>query len=1079
MNRRMQNAPARAWRETVVIPTYKTGAPDRNPMFLEKRVYQGSSGAVYPFPVIDKICNEKTDEPWDAVYLENRYLKIMLLPQLGGRVQMALDKTNDYHFVYYNRVIKPALVGLAGPWISGGIEFNWPQHHRPSTYLPVDYRIENGDDGQATVWISEIDRMHGTKCLAGFTLHPDRAYLEIKVRLYNGTPLPQTFLWWANPACHVDENHQSVFPPDVHAVMDHGKRDVSKFPIAMGTYYKVNYAPGTDISRYRNIPVPTSYMAYHSDYDFVASYDHGRRAGLLHVANHHIAPGKKQWTWGHGDFGRAWDRQLTDSDGPYIELMCGVFTDNQPDFSWLHPYEEKNFTQYFMPYKQIGRIKNACTEAAINLEVKDGQAYVAAYATSRREDLRLVLSDASGRAILDEKLSLAPESAFERELPVASDDLELKLLAADGREIISYRPSKVTAAIPSPAKPALPPEQVATTEQLYLTALHLEQYRHATFDPEPYYREALRRDPTDIRNNNGLGLLLYRRGQFEEAEKHFRAAVATLTQRNPNPSDGEPHYNLGLSLRMQGRLDEAFDALHKAVWNVAMRAQGYFQLAQIASIQRRYEQAIELCSQSLIGHWHNHKARHLKATLLRKLGRSIEADAEDAMTRSIDPMYGLIRKDNPHDRIELAIDHINAGLIDEALRVLRPDGGASATDEYAMLPYLAGWASGDMNHFARASRLSPELCFPNRLEELLALQAAVKVNPDDGNAWYLMGNLLYAKRMHKEAIAAWEKAVKLLPDYPTVHRNLALACFNKLHDPAEAERLLSRAFALDRADARVLFELDQLYKKRNISPELRLENLDRYPQLVASRDDLYIERCNLLNLLGRHELVQSLLAERHFHPWEGGEGKISGAYVTSLLEIAKTHLACRRYQQALEAIAAARVYPHRLGEGKLPGALENDLDYFAGLAHAGTSQRREADDCFACAAVGLDEPVSAMYYNDQPPHMIFYQGLASRKLGREDEASRRFRQLLDYGQAHLNDHVTIDYFAVSLPELGIFEDDLDRRNQIHCRYMMALGFMGTGAVPEAREQMDRIVSLDAAHLGAVLHRRMLETTYWT
>jgi hypothetical protein len=151
--------------------------------------------------------------------------------------------------------------------------------------------------------------------------------------------------------------------------MDHGKGDVSTFPIATGTYYKMDYSSGVDISRYKNIPVSTSYMAYHSDYDFVGGYDYREHAGILHVPDHHISPGKKQWTWGCDDFGKAGDRNLTDSDGPYIELMTGCFTDNQPDFSWLEPYEEKMFTQYFMPYKQIGVIKNATVQAAVNLEL--------------------------------------------------------------------------------------------------------------------------------------------------------------------------------------------------------------------------------------------------------------------------------------------------------------------------------------------------------------------------------------------------------------------------------------------------------------------------------------------------------------------------------------------------------------------------------------------------------------------------------------------------------------------------------------------------------------------------------------
>ena len=225
-------------------------------MFLEKRVYQGSSGVVYPHPVIEKIMDEKVDREWNAIFLENQYLKIMILPELGGRIQMAYDKTKQRHFVYYNRVIKPALVGLTGPWISGGIEFNWPQHHRPSTFEPVDHSIEENTDGSITVWCSELERMFRTRGMAGFTMYPDKAYLEIKVKLYNRTSFPQTFLWWANPAVKVNDDYQSVFPPDVHAVFDHGKRDVSAFPIAKGTYYKVDYSPGTDISRYKNIPVP-------------------------------------------------------------------------------------------------------------------------------------------------------------------------------------------------------------------------------------------------------------------------------------------------------------------------------------------------------------------------------------------------------------------------------------------------------------------------------------------------------------------------------------------------------------------------------------------------------------------------------------------------------------------------------------------------------------------------------------------------------------------------------------------------------------------------------------------------------
>ena len=248
----------KAWEEIVMLPTYGIGKEEKNPIFLEKRVYQGSSGSVYPYPVIEKIEDEKHDRPWRAFFIENEYIKLMILPELGGRIQMAYDKVKKRHFVYYNQVIKPALVGLTGPWISGGIEFNWPQHHRPSTYLPTDCMIEEFPDGSKTIWCSEVERMFRTKGMAGFTLYPGKAYIEIKAKVYNRTPFPQTFLWWANPAVVVNKDYYSVFPPDVNAVFDHGKRAVSSFPIATGEYYKVDYSAGVDISRYKNIPVPTS-----------------------------------------------------------------------------------------------------------------------------------------------------------------------------------------------------------------------------------------------------------------------------------------------------------------------------------------------------------------------------------------------------------------------------------------------------------------------------------------------------------------------------------------------------------------------------------------------------------------------------------------------------------------------------------------------------------------------------------------------------------------------------------------------------------------------------------------------------
>ena len=1090
----------KAWREDVVIPTYEIGKAEKNPIFLEKRVYQGSSGVVYPYPVVEKIEDEKHDRVYKAVFLENEYIRVMILPELGGRVQMAYDKIKQRHFIYYNQVIKPALVGLTGPWISGGIEFNWPQHHRPSTFLPVDHTIENNADGSMTVWVSENEKMFHQKGMAGFTLHPGKAYLEIKVKLYNPTPVPQTFLWWANPAVAVNEHYQSVFPPDVHAVFDHGKLDVSTFPVVTGKYYKVDYSAGVDISNYKNIPVPTSYMAINSEFNFVGGYENDTNAGVLHVANHHISPGKKQWTWGNGDFGKAWDRNLTDEDGPYIELMAGVYTDNQPDFSWMQPYEEKIFTQYFLPYRELGVVKNASQDLLLNLDKVGDKAIVKVFATSLQKDSKIRLSFLNRlQRDFEEVVDLSPDDVYVSEIEVgdvALDDLQLIVYSSTGRELLAIRSEKQERPQAEPAKAALSPEETPTCEQLYLTGLHLEQYRHATYSATDYYREALRRDPSDVRNNNAMGLWLFRNGKFSESEKYFRAAIDTQLQRNPNPYDGEPHYNLGLALQYQGKLKGAYDAFYKSCWNAAMQDAGYFSCAQISCMNDNLTEALYEVDKSLVRNGHNHKARTLKAAILRKLGRKQEALNWIEESLKIDlfnfscrfEKYLLTNENNVlaelnqlmrgeiHNYEIVALDYITAGMYDEAFLII--DEGVRVCKTTPMTYYYAGWAfslagKDATQMFGKAANHAPEFCFPNRLEAILALQCAQKQNPADAKAPYYLGNLWYDKRQYTEAIACWEKSVEIDDTFPTVLRNLSLAYFNKLNQEEKAVEYLEKAFELDRTDARILMEFDQLYKRLCRPHAQRLAFMEKHLKLVEQRDDVYLEYVTLNNQTGNYAKAIELIDNRIFHPWEGGEGKVPAQFQLARVELAKQLLAKKEYEQTIELLKECLEYPHNLGEGKLHGAQENDFHYWLGCAYEGLGQTDEARKYWELAKDGNTEPAAAIFYNDQKPDKIFYQGLALLKLGFAKEANTRFYKLISFGEEHLNKIIKLDYFAVSLPDLLIWEDDLTFRNKIHCHYMLGLGFLGTGDTEKAKFHLVQAAQMDVNHQGVQAHLKMI------
>lgn len=1087
----MQHIPGQAevWVEQVTIPTYGIGKADKNPMFLEKRVYQGSSGKVYPLPVVDKILDEKMDQLYTAVWLENDYLRVMVLPELGGRIQRAYDKTNGYDFVYYNEVIKPALVGLTGPWISGGIEFNWPQHHRPTTYGPTDWRIVEHADGRRSVELSEVDQMYGTKGKMTFTLYPDKAYIEIKGQLYNRTSLPQTFLWWANPAVAVSEHTQSVFPPDVCAVYDHGKRDVSSFPIATGVYYKHDYGAGVDISRYKNIPVPTSYMCAHSDYNFVGGYDYSVEAGILHIADHHVSPGKKQWTWGCGDFGQAWDRNLTDENGPYIELMTGMFCDNQPDFTWLKPFEEKTFTQYFMPYKAAGYVKNASTEIVLSLEKNGSAASFVVYATGVYRDARVVLK-AKDQIIYDRTLMLSPVDVLKACVETDADETQLQLEVYDarGRRMLDYAPqAKKIDRIPDPAPAAKLPHEILTNEELYLTGLHIEQYRHATYQPDPYYLEALKRDPGDIRANNAYGQLLLRRGLFAQSESCFRKAIERMTERNPNPYSSEAMVGLGLSLLCQGRDDEAYDAFYKATWTAAEQETGFYFLAAIDCRRSDYRLALEHIDRSLVRNYHNLKARALRGMILAELGRDEEAadwyrqnlrlDAFDYVSRlESGDVEGALRLmgNRASSFIECAIDYAEAGFYRKAVAVLDLCRADSPMLAYHKALYARKYDEALAEAaLADAARRDSLYCFPNKLEDIFALEYAIEKNPQDAKAPYYLGCLLYDKRRYEAAAAMWERSAALDPSFPTVWRNLSLAYYNKQSDAAKARTCMERAFALDESDARILLELDQLYRKLNMSIEKRFAFLDARRETVFVRDDLTVEYCTLLNSMGRYEEALAIIMHRRFHPWEGGEGKVTTQYAVALTQLARRALEGGDAQQAKNLLERALVFPHNLGEGKLEGAKDNNIYYYLGLCECALGDEAAAAAHFARAASGNEEPASAMYYNDQPAELILYQGLAALELGDRDHASARFHKLIAYGEKHYYDEVKIDYFAVSLPDLQLFDEDLTIRNRAHCEYLIALGSYGLGDKLRAETCYAAAQAIDCAHQGVILHRQLL------
>lgn len=1044
-------------REKLEIPTYNVGIPEKNPLFFEKRVYQGSCGKVYPVPFIDKVFDDPNPKSYDSVRLENDYVRLVMLPEIGGRIFLGQDKVNaDYDFFYRQDVIKPALVGLAGPWISGGVEFNWPQHHRPGTFMPTDVHLETGADGSQTVWMSDHDPLNRLKGMHGICLRPGSALVELKARLFNRTPFTQTFLWWANVAAKVHDNYQSFFPPDVHYVADHAVRAQSSFPAATNAYYGVDYAsrPGAnDLNWYKNIVVPTSYMVCDTQFNFFGGYDYDAQGGFIHVANKHIAPGKKLWTWGNDDFGWAWDRELTDENGPYVELMSGVYTDNQPDFTYLLPYETRTFSQFWWPFKKIGPVQNATEDAAVRLVLnKDRTLDLGAVVSRKIDGARIVLRDGE-KVLLDERVDLSPDAPWHQPAfaCVFSDFYSLEI-SVEG--LVAYRPvnAEVLERNREVATEPPLPEEIETVDELYLTAEHLEQYRHPTRYPEIYWDEILRRDPLDARTNIAYGRRKLNQGLLEEAAGHFRKAIKRLTHRHPNPCTGEAHYYLGLVLRFQGLEKEAYAALYKATWNYEWRSAAYYELALLDCRKGDFFQALEHCEVSLDTNRQNNKAKVLKAIALRKLGQDASGVLHALL--AVDPLDHWARhesgdtdgflaksRNDAQTVLDVAYDYADAGFRDEAARLIALHHAnvvveAAVPNPLAksqMTHYALAWLQNDTELLKPARAMSPDYFFPSRLHDQIVLEWALAQEGPDRNAAYGLGNYLFDRKRHEEAIAAWEISRSADPTFPTVCRNLGIACWNVRHDGDAARAAYEQALANDPSDARLFAEFDQLRKKLGDSAEARLETLLTRPDLVAERDDCTVGLAELYNETGHPERALETLMARRFHPWEGGEGKVLRQYTTARLLIGRKALEQGEAAAALKQFELALKPPQNLGEAYHLLQAKADVNYWTGKALRALGREAEAVACFEASAneAGDFQSMAVTAHSEQS----YFRGLSLIELGRNQEAAALFNNLEAFAWKELEKTAKIDYFATSLPLLLVFEDDLDA---VHQRTLQAL-----------------------------------------
>jgi tetratricopeptide (TPR) repeat protein len=867
-------------------------------------------------------------------------------------------------------------------------------------------------DARAQVWIGETEPVYRMRWLIGVTIFPGRSYVRCDYVFINPTNHRQPFQFWATATTHANEWSQAQYPGDM--VTGHGKHEFWNWPVH----------EGTDLTWWKNVPNASSFFAFNNPSDWFGAYDHKAQGGMVHVSGHHLMPGKKLWTWGSGPSGRIWEEILTEGGGPYFEPQAGAWSDNQPDYHWMWPHEVKTTSDYWYPVRDTRGCRNATKDFAVNTDLRDGLAFGAVYSTAAVRNHRIVLRNAkSGGVLFEATADIAPDRPFTREVKAGGDtgiyDLHLAVYGPDGKiriELQQQPPKKVD--LPPGQKDPGDPSKM-NQDELFRAGEWLDKFVR-TEDALPYYREALKKDPKDLRVNTEMGFLALKQGKWEQALLHLDIALER------DYDDSRIHFGRGLAYSGLQKYKEAYDSLYRATYTYDYRAAAYLNLARISMRQGDYPTALSQLAEAESQNGKFADIQALKAAAFRHSGEHEKALAATARALELDPMHFMggyektlaktslkkpagawkaawnsIMRDAVQNYLELASSYADAGLYWEADDVLAAYAkGKDPSTIYPMVDYLRGYfkqvqgdAAAAKPFFARAAKGPAPYVNPHRLEEKAALEAALASNPADAGAHLFLGNLLCAMGQREEGFAHWKKATEANPELSMAWRNVAYAENLLRKDLNASYQAYTRTMELAPDDARALLEKDQVAERLKTTASERLASLERHRTAVDSRDDLVARVIDLrLQIGGRQNFAAAygVLKSRHFHSWEGGYG-IHDAWVEVNQKLGDLAFAAKDYAGALARYQEACDYPKNLEVAARTPDFRAHVFWNLARVHLAMGKTEEAR--------GYLSKILAEKY--RRPHIgTYFQALAEKSLKSEDA----YRALLDSLEKQARDY---------------------------------------------------------------------------
>jgi tetratricopeptide (TPR) repeat protein len=1004
---------------TITIPTYLLGPADPNPAFPLLH-----ASPVYPYSMLDDLTNRRAPKTYRALFLENKYLKLTLLPQLGGHLYSIYDKVDHREELYRNHVVKYGLIGPRGAWISGGIEFSFPFAHTDVTVSPVESSLKHNPDGSATATVGAIDWVSNMHWEIAITLRPNTARVEQKVTLFNATPLPHLYLFWANAAVKASDDMQYIYPM---------RETISDDPFAVVQSWPV--WKGVDRSWYKNDPHALAIFARDSHRNFFGIYYHQANYGVVHVANFRKDPGKKVWTWGTAPSGMIWAHILSDNDGPYCEIQSGRFP-TQGYRELMPAGRVETWTEYWYPVRGLdGGFVDANNKLALNAVYQQGAVKLIVSPVAEVSGATMEVNIGTKRLRAFPQLHFSPlqPSTFTipvRNLDAARKDLGVEIRSSQGRVILHW-----SAAQPLDGNPDFAPkagtrlrQRISYTsktpsEEAYLHGLFLE--KQGKLQPAlKVYREILARDPGYIPALRKEAQYAYLAANLQKAESFISRALAR------NDEDPATQYLAGVIDRAAGRLTLAEDAFWKSIHYGGRPAPAFAELGEIAIRQKEYAKAAALLRRALSYNRGDALALADLAVAERLAGHIAAAQNASAQALRKMPLLPYALAEQWQDagasskdwaRI-VGIDPQNYVAIAAWYRDLGDSSSSDAVLHLAMQNLPAKEIPAMAYYDLSAKAQSCDSFFPNRVSDALMLKQAIARNPGDACAQYALGNFLFAHARYKEAASLWSKALNApsrdnaaAAPAPVLLRNLGVYAWRVKKDLPSAASFFARAIRLQPSDFRLYTDLDEIYAQtENASARAKL--FANAPAEVSNHDTVRARYVLFLIEQSKFDKALSELSAHEFKPWEGAVG-IHNLFVAA--NMGKGYAALRRHSpdEAAQDFRQAMQYPKNLGVGKPDMPEQSQQLYGLGLALAAEGKPAEAQTAWKRAAQNAKDA------NGIP---AIYSALALKRVGKSAQAQQILEHCIEEARQP-NVHAST-YFVAGLAEHHLGNAENARRD---------------------------------------------------